>query len=270
MTFLCCDRFKRLDWPLARHDGRMLSGRGHGPRRRWARGAAATQEHFTRSWLSHEAFLARRVVRPCRRLCLGVGQPLGPWSPHRWDYLASRVPPLKQPGRRCTARQRARGATREGRSASAVRNRGAGGGVSKTPRQCRDAGTAAARRVLLRHVASRPLRRTDMSTPVPTWGHRCRHGGTIGRWSPCGAPSRSSLPATQALLPRRRAGGPRAGGAGWHRTCTRSVAIRPNGASLLTGSMEQCLISKGHGCKEDDFSAPFQRGTSSLEVTHGQ
>ena len=27
---------------------------------------------------------------------------------------------------------------------------------------------------------------------------------------------------------------------------------RPNGASLLTSAMEQCLISKGHGCKEYD------------------
>ena len=34
--------------------------------------------------------------------------------------------------------------------------------------------------------------------------------------------------------------------------CGMTSAIRPNGASLLTGSMEQCLISKGHGGKEDD------------------
>jgi hypothetical protein len=34
--------------------------------------------------------------------------------------------------------------------------------------------------------------------------------------------------------------------------CGMTAAIRPNGANLLTSSMEQCLISKGHGCKEYD------------------
>src|SRR5215831_6353946 len=101
-------------WPLACHDGRMRSGKGHGPDQRWARGVAAENKNFTLYRLRHEAFRALRVVSLCRVLRLGVGQPLGPWLPHRWDCLASRAPLLNQPGRRCTSRQWSRGSPHDG------------------------------------------------------------------------------------------------------------------------------------------------------------
>ena len=84
----------------------------------------------------------------------------------------------------------ARGAV--GKRRAEPRRGGRGVENTATVSGCRHGG--AARRVILRHVASRPLRRTDMSTPVPTWGHRCRHVSTIGRWSPCGAPRSRYLP----------------------------------------------------------------------------
>jgi hypothetical protein len=34
--------------------------------------------------------------------------------------------------------------------------------------------------------------------------------------------------------------------------CDMTAAIRPNGASLLTGSIEQGLDHKGYGCQEYD------------------
>ena len=98
---------------------------------------------------------------------------------------------------------------------------------------CRHGG--AARRVTLRYVSSRPLRRTAMSTPVPIWGHRCQHGGTIGQWSPCGVPSQSLLSAAQAVLPRPAAGGLQAGGrVGTEPAQSRSsLRAPPPGATLV-------------------------------------
>lgn len=131
-------------WSLACHDGRTLSGVVHGLYQRCARCATAEHEHFTLYRLRHDALRALRMVSLCRVLRLGAGHPMRPWLPHRWNCLARRVPLLKQPGRRrCTSRQGSRGFTHDGRSAIAVRNRGAVGGVTKTTRQCRDADTAA-------------------------------------------------------------------------------------------------------------------------------
>jgi hypothetical protein len=106
---------------------------------------AAAHEHFTLCWLSHEAFLALRVVRPCRMLRLGVGQPMGPWSPHRWDCIARRVPPLQQPGRWCTSLAVVKGfhARREVCDRRAKPRRGGRGDENNsTVSGCRHGGTA--------------------------------------------------------------------------------------------------------------------------------
>src|SRR2546422_8941370 len=69
-------------------------------------------------------------------------------------HSKSRATP-EEPGRRCISRQWSRGSTHDGRSAIAVRNRGAVGGVTKTTRQCRDADTAAPHDGMVSHEAYR-------------------------------------------------------------------------------------------------------------------
>jgi hypothetical protein len=61
---------------LAFHDGRPISGVGQVPGQMFARLATAEDEHVKPFRLSHEALLARRVVRRCRGLRTGVGHPM--------------------------------------------------------------------------------------------------------------------------------------------------------------------------------------------------
>jgi hypothetical protein len=121
-----------------------------------------------------------------------------------------------------------------------------------------------ARRLTVWHVSSCPFRRVGMPAPVPP----CRHHRPVGSWVGRRAALLTCRPSRDAMPHGGRAPN---WGAGWHRTCTRSV--QPPGATAgadawRAGPVPQRRGAPGwrHTCETGQVvPAPAQGETDGLQ-----